>query len=98
NAMLSRHPYSNLRTIIRPIILLFFAALLPAACDTVKDPIGSYPVGSVGDRIEVFEFGDFALYVPASVDLTKGLILALGGPDTRGFVTGKPMGAPNPSV
>ena len=49
-------------------------------------------------RIEVFEFGDFALYVPASVDETRGLILALGGPDTRAFATGKPFGAPIPAV
>jgi len=49
-------------------------------------------------RIEVFEFGDFALYVPANFDAIRGIILALGGPDTRGFVTGEPTGAPNPDV
>jgi hypothetical protein len=49
-------------------------------------------------RIEVFEFGDFALYVPATVDAPHGLLLALGGPDTRGFVTGKRVGAPFPDV
>jgi hypothetical protein len=49
-------------------------------------------------RIEVFEFGDYALYVPASAAATRGLLLALGGPDTRGFSTGKPMGAPIPAV
>lgn len=49
-------------------------------------------------RIEVFRFGDFALYVPARVDLTRGLLLALGGPDTRGFPTGDSFGAPAPEV
>jgi len=49
-------------------------------------------------RIEVFEFGDFALYVPATVESVRGLIIALGGPDTRGFATGKPMGAPVAAV
>ncbi len=49
-------------------------------------------------RVEVFEFGNFALYVPARVATTRGLMLALGGPDTRGFVTGKPLGAPIPAV
>ena len=48
--------------------------------------------------VDVFEFGDFALYVPASVTAPRGLLLALGGPDTRGFVTGKPLGAPFPEV
>lgn len=49
-------------------------------------------------QIEVFEFGDFALYVPGSVASVRGVIIALGGPDTRGFATGKPMGAPIPAV
>ena len=47
-------------------------------------------------RIEVFEFGDFALYVPASVDETRGLILALGGPDTRAFATGNRLARRSP--
>ncbi len=49
-------------------------------------------------RIEVFEFGDFALYVPASVGPTRAIILALGGPNTKAFVTGEPAGAPVPAV
>jgi dienelactone hydrolase len=49
-------------------------------------------------RIEVFEFGVFALYVPANVDEVNGVILALGGPDTRAFATGKRFGAPIPAV
>ena len=53
-------------------------------------------------RVEVFElapwYGEHALYVPASLDTVRGLILALGGPDTRGFATGKPLGAPSPAV
>lgn len=36
---------------------------------------------------EVFEFfgGAFSLYVPASVTAVRGIVLALGGPDTRPF-------------
>ncbi len=49
-------------------------------------------------RAEVFEFGDFALYVPASVRTTRALLLALGGPDTRGFITERPFGAPIPAL
>ena len=49
-------------------------------------------------RIEVFEFGDYALYVPGSVAAAHGVLVALGGPDTRGFVTGKPFGAPVPEA
>ena len=45
-------------------------------------------------RTEIFELGDFALYVPAGVPLVRGVIVALGGPDTRGFATGQRIGAP----
>ena len=58
---------------------------------------GSVP-GDVGvSGVEVFEFGDYALYVPAGVE-SSALLMALGGPDTRAFVTGKPFGAPIPEV
>lgn len=56
----------------------------------------TYVVGL--SRIEVFELGDFALFVPADVDEPRAVILALGGPDTRGFATGKPLGAPIAAV
>ncbi len=49
-------------------------------------------------RVEVFEFGDFALYVPARVSTARALLLALGGPDTRGFITERPFGAPIPAA
>jgi dienelactone hydrolase len=49
-------------------------------------------------RIELFELGDFTLYVPATVSTTRGILLALGGPDTRGFASGTPFGAPVPEV
>jgi len=78
---------------------------LTSSATLTTDPDGSFKLRctakDVGDgltRVEVFEFGDFALYVPAGVATTRGLILALGGPDTRGFVTGKPLGAPFPAV
>ena len=59
---------------------------------------GSVP-GDVGVAgIEVFEFGDYALYVPACVESSGALLVALGGPDTRAFVTGKAFGAPIPEV
>jgi hypothetical protein len=98
--MLSRHLHANVRT----VVLFFSAVLLPAACDRGKEPIGPAPIvtgrvtSSTEAAVEVFEFGDFALYVPAGVAAPRGLLLALGGPDTRGFVTGKPLGAPFPAV
>ncbi len=87
--------------------VIFSVAFLSLACDDGKDLTGPAPtatkfIASAATHrcaaVEVFEFGDFALYVPACVSATEGLILALGGPDTRGFVTGKPLGAPSPAV
>ena len=49
-------------------------------------------------RIEVFDLGDFALYVPAGVNFPRGILLALGGPNTKAFSTGEPFGAPVPEV
>ena len=49
-------------------------------------------------RIEVFDLGDFALYVPAGVNNPRGILLALGGPNTKAFSTGEPFGAPVPEV
>ena len=44
------------------------------------------------------QFDDFALHVPANVDNVRGILVALGGPDTRGFAVGTPFGAPLPAV
>lgn len=42
------------------------------------------------------QFGDFALHIPANVNHVRGILVALGGPDTRGFAIGTPFGAPPP--
>jgi len=49
-------------------------------------------------RIELFNVGDFAIYIPANVGDVSAVLLALGGPDTRGFAAGTPFGAPLPQV
>lgn len=40
------------------------------------------------------QFGDFALHVPANVNHVRGILMALGGPNTQGFALGTPFGAP----
>lgn len=47
-------------------------------------------------QAEVFEFADFALQVPAGDSGVRGILLALGGPDTRAFITDGSFGAPQP--
>ena len=47
---------------------------------------------------EVFEWEDFALYVPADVSAVRGIFLALGGPDTRAFAADGKFGAPFPEL
>jgi hypothetical protein len=45
-------------------------------------------------RLELFNVGDFAVYISAKAPRVDGVIVALGGPDTRGFSAGTPFGAP----
>lgn len=61
-------------------------------------PSGSEDISVALTRLELVEFGDFTLYVPASVSTVRGVLLALGGPNTRGFASAKPFGAPVASV
>ncbi len=100
-------PHATRRTMIRLVILSFCAAVLPAACDAGRDPTAPAPAlrasvtgSATGDPIigDVFEFAEFALYVPASPTIVRGVLIALGGPDTRAFATGKRFGAPMPAV
>jgi dienelactone hydrolase len=55
-------------------------------------------VGSASASTEQFEFGDFAIYIPANVSSVRGILLALGGPDTRAFFTDGTFGAPVPEL
>ena len=72
--------------------------------DTVESPIelraGSRLRHDVEmSRIELFQLGrDFALYVPASTWEVRGVLVALGGPNTRAFATGAPIGVPIPEL
>ncbi len=47
---------------------------------------------------ETYGYTDFALFVPAGVTQVRAVIVALGGPDTRAFVDGRPAGAPSPAA
>lgn len=49
-------------------------------------------------QAEVFELGDFTLQVPAGDSGVRGILLVLGGPDTRAFITDGPFGAPLPEL
>jgi pimeloyl-ACP methyl ester carboxylesterase len=44
------------------------------------------------------QFGDFALHVPANVNHVRGILVALGGPNTQGFALGTPFGTPLPTL
>ncbi len=49
-------------------------------------------------RIEVFELGDFTLQIAATVPRVRGVLVTLGGPNTRAFASGGTFGAPLPQV
>jgi len=71
------------------VLFLFLTALFAQAC-TSRDCAAA--------PVELFEFDDFALYVPANVPTFRGLLLALGGPDTRAFLSDESFGAPKPEL
>ncbi len=78
---------------------LFVAALCAAAvggCSDITAPDTAPPPLAAANAPEAtnIQFGDFALHVPANVHHVRGILLALGGPDTRGFAVGTPFGAP----
>jgi len=94
-----------MRALFRSTHLLCLGVLLGPACRAGDSQIvstrtvsGTVDHDTRPTRREVFELDDFALYVPAEVATARGLILALGGPDTRAFVTGVPTGAPSPEL
>lgn len=41
-------------------------------------------------EVEVYDLGDFALFMPEGVQPPRAVLVALGGPNTRAFVTGEP--------
>ena len=44
-------------------------------------------------EIDVFELDDFALFVPAVAEVPRGVLLILGGSNTKSFATREPFGA-----
>ena len=94
----------------RLTVLLASGALLTGCGADAENPVGPNARLDVGTPVSVAEtdlaareptniqFGDFALHVPANVHQVRGILVALGGPDTRGFAVGTPFGAPLPAV
>ena len=58
------------------------------------DPAPVFEPALSAQRATDVQFGDFALHVPANVNHVRGILVALGGPNTRGFAAGTPFGAP----
>jgi pimeloyl-ACP methyl ester carboxylesterase len=77
------------------VLAVVSAAAITACSDlTAPEPPAFHAGHAVGGASIDIQFGDFALHVPANVHHVKGILLALGGPDTRGFAAGTPFGAP----
>jgi hypothetical protein len=88
------------------VVFLATSVALLAGCDADRgDPLGpetrldSHTAAVSGSMPSArqatdIQFGDFALHVPANVNHVRGILVALGGPDTRGFAVGTPFGAP----
>lgn len=77
------------------------ATLAISACSdnfTPADPDRTTSMNAHAAGGEIFQLGDFALYMPAGPAAPRAVLVALGGPNTRGFVTGESFGAPIPEV
>jgi pimeloyl-ACP methyl ester carboxylesterase len=51
--------------------------------------VASVTSGSMAQS-EVYDLGDAALFMPAGVQQPRAVLIAVGGPNTRAFVTGEP--------
>lgn len=77
----------------------FGTILANSACSNDFAPTEAAPEVSLSARTKdggTFQLGDFALYLPDGPSAPRAVLVALGGPKTRGFVTGEPFGAPIP--
>jgi dienelactone hydrolase len=82
---------SALKLLARNRLALSFLLATLLASTAVAEEGAAVPV-------EVLELGDFALLVPAHVPTVRGILLALGGPETRAFLTDGEFGAPKPEL
>ena len=88
-----RRAASPLSGLLTGVWLSFLMGLWPYGPAVAEPAPGPAPSST-----STFEFGDFALYVAEETPTIRAVLLALGGPDTRGFITGGPFGAPNPEL
>ncbi|QJR37545.1 hypothetical protein [Gemmatimonas groenlandica] len=79
----------------RLVVTALCAAAL-GACRDITVPETASPALNAAQTPAAtnLQFGDFALHVPANVHHVRGIVLALGGPDTRGFAVGTSFRAP----
>src|SRR5262245_1882970 len=78
----------SLRIRCRGVVLLV-ATLLIQAFTAAENEVAP---------VELFEFGDFALYIPPGIPYVRGILVCLGGPDTRAYGLLGRFGAPNPEL
>jgi hypothetical protein len=97
------HPRQALRLRASRFLLTVACSAAVAACGDLTGPESepgspsahspSMAGVSTQEAINI-QFGDFALHVPVNVNHVRGILVALGGPNTRGFAVGTPFGAP----
>lgn len=81
------------------IVFAITSAVTIGACADPSGPAAEQPPHADPSLASAAEptnltFGDFALHIPANVTQVRGILLALGGPNTQGFAAGTPFGAP----
>jgi pimeloyl-ACP methyl ester carboxylesterase len=78
------------------------AILSGCSASTETDPTETEPTVVVEapfhQAAQTYSYGQFTLYMPARTLTPRAVLVVLGGPDTRGVVTGQPFGAPVPAL
>ena len=93
---------------MRSMLLLSLVAAIAACADTPSAPqatdadtgVQATEASDLAAREATsVQFGRFAVHVPKNVNHVKGVLVALGGPNTQGFaIGGIPFGPPDPAV
>lgn len=81
--------------------------LVASGCESTRSPAGleanasgiaPHASKAAEPLADVIPLGDFALYVPRAAGPIRGVLVTIGGPNTKRFVTGESFGAPLPQA
>lgn len=93
-----RPPATLLLTALCAVVLGACADITAPESAAPTDPASGVTPSALKPAATDITFGDFAVHIPANVHRVRGVLIALGGPNTRGFANGSAFGAPMPTL